>query len=538
MSPEAYALSHPRQAGARLAGVYTRVLIWYLFGVMTLWLLGVESIYEHPTPFYAAPVSAFSILLIPASMALLAALFYCAVSTRAGGRIDTRGALVCAALALLTIVAFYQQLSLQSQSVAAVLTQYLALMRWHFLVFLIFCGGFVAFFWTLQQLDWLERVPSTRETAWTLAGMVLFAAVFACAIAMLRGGPQGIAQAYERASYEYAGDIGAGGSIRGLFARYVEIQPHLSMHAKVHPPGPIALLWLLSYVAGRGAMGLSLATVAVAALSVVPLYFWARELAGRRAALTCCALYTVAPAVVLFTATSADMLFMPFTLTTLYLFTRALRGPSIRHAAAAGVGFGLMSILKFSLLGFGAGFAFAGLYLLLWLRAFRPVFQTAAVMGATFLLFHLLLWWWSGFDMVGTFLASKAQFDVDQHHLDQLAPRFPAWSWKLLNPMAWFFFAGIPVSVLFIWRVARPDAARRGLWLVILLTLAALDLLYLARGEGERSAVYVAPLLVVPAGHALHALSVRTKDPGPLAVTLGFLAAQCWLIESYFYTYW
>lgn len=538
MSPEAYAQSNPGQPGACLAGVYTRALLWYLLGMMVLWLLGVEGIYEHPTPFYAAPAPAFGTLLIPLSMALLGALFYWAVSSTSGERAKPRAALACVILTLLATFAFYQQVSTQNQSVTAVLARYVADMRWHFLVFLVFCAGFAALFRSVQRLEWFQREPGARETAWMVAGMVLFAALFACAVAMLRGGPGGIAQAYERTSYEYIGDIGAGGTIRGLFARYLEIQPHLSMHAKVHPPGPIALLWLMSYVAGRGALGLSLATVAVGALAVVPLYLWARELTGRRVALTCCALYTVVPSVVLFTAASADILFMPFTLTTLYLFTRAIRAPSVRHAAAAGLGFGLMSILKFSLLAFGAGFAFAGLYLLLWRRACRPVFQTAVVMGASFLLFHAALWWWSGFDMVGTFLASKAQFDLDQHHLDLLAPRFPAWSWKLLNPLAWFFFAGIPVSVLFLWRVARPDAARRGLWMVLLLTLIALNFLYLARGEGERSALYIIPLLALPAAHALHTLGERTGNAGPLAATLGFLAAQCWFVESYFYTYW
>ncbi|MBI2434612.1 MAG: hypothetical protein HYV26_17285, partial [Candidatus Hydrogenedentes bacterium] len=59
MSIESFAQSEQVHLGRRLAGLYTRTMIWYLGGVLLLWLLGLEGIYGHPTPFYAAYAPAF-----------------------------------------------------------------------------------------------------------------------------------------------------------------------------------------------------------------------------------------------------------------------------------------------------------------------------------------------------------------------------------------------------------------------------------------------------------------------------------------------
>jgi 4-amino-4-deoxy-L-arabinose transferase-like glycosyltransferase len=311
------------------------------------------------------------------------------------------------------------------------------------------------------------------------------------------------------------------------------------MHAKVHPPGPIAVLWLFAILLGNGALALSLATMAFATLSVPFLYLWARRITGRRVALTACLLLGFIPSIVLFTATSADALFLPFTLATLWLFHKALdRSKAVQWAAAAGLGYGLMSIMKFTLLGFGAYFAIVALWRMSKGLGVLPVARVAVVMLAAFLAFHGLLYWWSGFDYVGAFMAAKAQFALDQHHLDLMEPRYPGWAFKVLNPLAWFYFAGIPVSLMAIGRVVRRTAPQQTFFYALALVLLALDLLYLARGEGERSALYVFPLVALPAAHRLDELAGEVRSQGLVAATLAFLAFQCWFTETLFYTYW
>jgi hypothetical protein len=166
------------------------------------------------------------------------------------------------------------------------------------------------------------------------------------------------------------------------------------------------------------------------------------------------------------------------------------------------------------------------------------VFKVAVVMAIAVLIFHGALYLWTGFDMLKTFQVSKHQFELDQHHLDQTTPRLPAWTYRIWNPLTWFYFAGIPVSRLFLVGLskARGEARARG-W-IFFLTIFALNILYLARGEGERSALYLFPFLVLPAAHLLNTLGERTQSLRPLMTTLLFLAFRCWLTEAYFYTYW
>lgn len=540
-SVETYAREEGEVLGWRLPGLYARTLIWFFLGMALLWVVGVESIYDHPTPFYALFSPAFSSALVPGAMLLL---FFAAWWVASGlwvhrplWRHLLTAVVVAAGLAGLGGVLSREAADAGEPVLVAAAAALLDL-RWHLLAFGVFLGFFCAALWVMRRVPWFEGELPPRATRYFLGGLVLFAFCFPCVVAMLRGGPAGIWQAYAREAYEYYGDIGVTSSIRQLFARYSEIHSYLSLHARAAPPGPIAVLWLLSYVAGRTPLGLSLATVAVASLAVLPLYGWARELLGKRAALTAAMLYTVVPSIVLFSATSAEALFTPVTLTTLFLFERAIRRNSARYAVAAGLGYGAMSLLKFTLIGVGVYFGLVGLWMLRRPETRRNVIQTAALMAVAALGVHLAVYLWSGFDVVAVFFDAKRHFDIDQYKLDQITPRFPGWAFIFIDPFTWFYYAGIPVSVLFLWRVVRPSTELRAPFTIMLLTLAALDVMFLSRGEGERSALYVFPFLVLPAAHAVDRLGAAAGRLTPFAATAAFLAFQCWLTETYFYTYW
>ncbi len=470
---------HINESGAPsasgLVGIYARWMLWYLLAVAVVWALGFEGIYYHPTPFYGLPRPRFDLGTLP----------------------------------------------------------------WHLLAVGVFLAGFILWFWRLRGMNWFAGEWRPKQVRLFLVGLLVFGILFPAALATVREGPAGIAAPYERHTGEYIGDIGKGLSIKGLFRDYIKMHPHLSMHSKVHPPGPVALLWLFSMVTfSQNAFPLAIATIVFGATAVVPLYFWTKDMAGSRVALTACSLYVVMPTIVLFTATSADILFMPFTVTTLFLFWRALERKSIPYALAAGFTYALMSLLSFSLIGIGAFFGFAGLWRLGQTGKRLAVLQTAALMITAFLLTHLAVRWWSGFDVIACFHLCKEQFETDQAHLDLITPRFPWWAWKVLNPLCWLYFAGIPVSVLFFRRLLKPDADTRALFLVFALTLVVLDMLYLARGEGERSAMYIMPFMVVPAAHMIDRIGLEIRGIAPMAATVCFMAAQCWFTETMLYTYW
>jgi len=468
--------SHPNhRLGCRLTGIYVRTTLWYLFAVALLWIIGIESIYKSPTPFYA--------LLRPLPSTLQPTVY--------------------GLLPLFVFLGFFGMLML-----------------------------------VVRRLSWFEEEPSRKTAAGLVIGMMVFLFLFSGAVAMIRTGPIGIYQAYTRHAYEYVGDIGKTNSIYTLFRDYLELFPYLSMHTRAHPPLPVAILWATSYVVGQGALGLSLATMAMGSLAIIPLYLWAADLAGRRVALTCCMLYSLMPSIVLFTATSADIIFTPVSITMLFLFWRALHRRSVPYAIAAGICYALASLLSFLLLTLGAFFAFVGLWRFAEKRWRFAVIQTAAVMLISFLAVHLAVRWWTGFDIIALFKICWNELVLYRIGLDLMAPRFPSWAFKLINPACWFFYAGIPISLLFLWRVAHPETNTKPLFLTFVLTVLVLTLLYRGDGEGERSAMYILPFIALPAAHQLDQLGQAANTNTPLAVTLIFLALQCCLIEYGLYTFW
>lgn len=457
-----------------LLGSYTRVALAYLMLVYAMWVVGIEGLYQHPSPFYALVRPAFR--------------YYDALWT-------IQAAVVLSVIVGLTLV---------------------GLRRFNVL------------------RDDLPRTTEMKIVLW----YCLVAFLVAGSVAMIRGGFDGITDAYSRQTYEYVGDIGRTGTIRALFTRYEEIHPFLSMHAKVHPPGPIAILWMMSKFIGVDALPLSIATMLFGATSVIPFHLWVRDMLGARVAVQTTLLYCFMPTIVIFTATSADITFMPFTLWTLFFFTRSIQRGSLRYALAGGVTYALCSLISFSLISIGAFFGLVGLWKLRESKTRTHVFVTAIGMLATLVITHYLVYLWSGFNVFRVFELAKTQFDTDQAHLDIIDPRYPSWAFRLLNPMCWFYFAGLPLSYLCARRMFRERDEHRALFIVIGITLVVLDILYLARGEGERSAMYVMPFVCIPAGYSIAELTRRTDSLQPLGVTLAFLAAQCWATEIILYTYW
>lgn len=460
----------------KLTGQYIGVGAAYLLVVVLMWLGGIEAITDHLTPFYA--------LVHP------------------------------------TI--------LQGEHVL-----------WHLQSLVVLS---LAVWFSLKMLNTYslleESVPEAKTQRRFIVCCFVLAVVVPISVAMMRGGLDGITMAYSRYRYEYISDIGKGGTIQGLFTQFEQIQAYLSMHAKVHPPGPIVILWIISYGVGQSPLMLSLGTIVFGATSVVPFYYWMRDMFNVRVAAHATLLYVFVPTVVIFTATSADILFMPFTITTLWLFWRSITRGSLRYALGAGIVYGLCTLLSFSLISLGAFFGLVGLWKLRESETRLHVIVTASGMVMGLLGLHFAVYFWSDFNVLHVFEMCKAQFDLDQIHLDLETPRYASWIFKFINPLCWFYFVGIPVSVLALKQVFARSGEHRAMFIIIALTLMALNLLYLARGEGERSAMYIIPFVVIPAGYYLSQVTQRTASTQALGITLALLALQCWLTEAVLYTYW
>ncbi|MCH7909207.1 MAG: glycosyltransferase family 39 protein, partial [Candidatus Hydrogenedentes bacterium] len=460
----------------RLVMTYFGVSFVYISIVGALHIAGVEAITGHLTPFYASGSLAFS-SFFPAGVVLSAALFIVIRVLVRGGSVSIaqRYAFTFAFMALLGFTLLSLMAEAPENSLFDVFKGHWRLLGWNLTALGLFLVALYFLTWELRRAQTPDAELS-RSPRRVLAGLVLFAVLFPIAIAASRSGLHGISQAYEgNFAAEYISDIGKRSTIRGLFTDYLEMHPYLSMHARVHPPGPIVILWVLSFGVGQGPLALSIATIVFGALAIVPLYYWTRDMLDARAALTACILYTLVPTIVLFSATSADITFMPFTLTTLFLFWRAITRNSIRYAVAAGAIYAVLSLISFSLISLGAFFGFVGLWKLTDPASRSAVFKTAGTMIVSALAVHGAVRWWSGFDIIACFNVCRDQFNTDQLLLDEFVPRFPSWSWRFLNPACWFLFAGIPVSVLFIKRLLAPERDTKALFAIFGLTLLVLD---------------------------------------------------------------
>ena len=526
---------------SRMLGEFTFWTALFLAGVGILHALKLQAIAGHATPFYAylrplnnawtAWIALAPILVLP--MLLMRRVLRGQWQMGKGWT----AALVLSLLAPLVFVVevYYAGTGGDEPSLKRAAVIALSVMLRDAIPLLIAEAALFIALLGFRRLRVSDAKPSPLSLGLALAGAMVFLFLFSGAVAELRGGLHGIDKAYLRLDQEYVSDIGKGGSLRGFIGQFTELHPGLSHHGRVHPPGPTVLLWLLSFAVGFDALSLSLATMTCATLIFVPCYLWAREIGGPRMGLVACALFAVSPGIVAFTATSVDLLFMPFTLMTLCLFEHAVRKQSRAAAFGAGVFYALASFCSFNILCIGAYFGLMGLNELRDPERRRPIVLTALLMLTGFLSVFGMLYLWSGFNMFECFLVGWREQRFD---LSTQTDRWPAPYWRILHPLSVLYYAGIPVAVLFFRRLFKSDALQHETFVCMALTLLFLNLIVPARGEMERTGLYMYPLLIAPAAHLLTVRWQESKSDAVLASVLGFLAFQAWLTEYLFAGYW
>jgi len=386
-------------------------------------------------------------------------------------------------------------------------------------------------------MDWhIRGSERSGRTASVLATLAVVMIAFSLSVAMLRGGYQAISSPYERTTMEPVGDIGKIRTPGQFLADFNRLHPDLSLHGKVYPPGPTLVLWFIAQVVGDAPLHLALATVIIGSLGVVPTFFWGRQIGGPRVGMLAASFYTLIPSFVIYGATSFNILQIPVLLLTLWLFSLSLdRSGPATIALSAGVCYAILSLLSFNLLVIGLWFALEGLRRITASGQWRSVFWTAVWMVTAFLLIHVLIRMAFGFDYITAFQSAKASFESDQTHLPL---RHGFWAFRLWNPLTLLIYAGIPTSVLAFLALGRWNSSWQSLPAVMLATFLGIMMMYLARGEGERSAMHALVFLMIPAALMFNEISERSSISGTAAVTVGCLAAQSWLIESLLNTYW
>jgi len=394
----------------------------------------------------------------------------------------------------------------------------------------------------LAALSKLDRINTS--TLLTLAFFVVASLLFSLTIASMNTGFAEVGAPFERYGLDYYGDVPLVRSPGQFLRDFAELRPHMSMHAKTHPPGPILLLWALSFLSGGEVLRVATLVVALASLTIVPLYLFARDLAGREAATVAAALYVVTPTIILYNATSMNGVYALFAVTTVWLFFRAMDRRTEVYAPLAGLAFALTVFMSYDMAILGIFFAVIFFFGVFDPSRRRKTMLATVLMLATFVAFYGVLLLTTGFNFVSSLREAVVQVHTDLHQMKLYTPRASYWIWRFGNPFEVLFFAGIPVAVLFVAEWAnrvrtRASRSRTDKYLIAaLVMLVVFNFAYLGKSENARVSSFYFPFIIVPASLYLLRVIRETTLRTALYVTVILLFVQTWWMETLLYMYW
>jgi hypothetical protein len=229
---------------------------------------------------------------------------------------------------------------------------------------------------------------------------------------------------------------------------YVHKMEQLPLHASTHPPLPVLFLWGLAWL-GLSKTQCALTVAAFGSLTLIPLYKLARRLYGDEAARLASIVYVFVPSVVLYSATSLDVVFMFFcTLSLLYLIK------SIQDSRNSDCIW--WAVLFTICLGFTFGsflfLGFSGLLILIQQFKFAPIdhlWRKLVVMGAGLLGLHVLLWIFLDYNILQVLVAAyRLNWAFPATHRSYLY-------WLVGNLAEYGIFLGLPLLAVISLYVGR-----------------------------------------------------------------------------------
>jgi methylthioxylose transferase len=368
----------------------------------------------------------------------------------------------------------------------------------------------------------LARLPVPRPAR--LAAGVGGVWLLALAVAGLAGGPAAWREPLA-AEGEYPAAVGGIGSVVAFLDTFDARVASLPDFAAQHPPFA-TLFYLLADRLWPGLTGAAVLTVLAGGLGLLVVAgLAADELgeAGERWAVACWAL---APAVVLYVATSADAMWAPVLAGGLLAAHRGLVRRSWGWTAAGGVLLWLASMLTFAavlVLPFLAVRALAR-----WREERAWVLRWAAGTTALVLALAALLAATTGYDVLATVAAINRFWSVAPGTSRAYLP------WTYGNLVAFAAILGAPLAAGLV--AGTWEALRRRAWgsfeVATLACLLAGALWGHTKGEVERMWQFLVPLAVVVAVRRLRAWRA------PLPVVAALLVAQTLLVQVLFFTRW
>jgi hypothetical protein len=294
----------------------------------------------------------------------------------------------------------------------------------------------------------------------------------------------------------------------------------LATHSTTHPPGAPLFAWVLSRLTGGSLLAVAVLYVLIGAVGVLPTYAIARELSGERTAKVAAMLFACSPGLLIYSATSEDIVFMTATAAAAAALVRAPR--SDRWALATGALTALAMCVTWGALSLGIVGVGAGLIALRTQPA-RAVIRRGLLAVASLVVSLLAIRLLTGIDLLADFgptrVRQEAYLTYDRSY----------GYWLLGNLAAFLIAVGIAHTALLVgvtrdaWRERRP-----GMETVIWVTLLLLSVGGEFKGETDHNWLFLLPLVV--------AVSADATDRVRGIAATGF--AQAIGTEILFYTAW
>ena len=348
---------------------------------------------------------------------------------------------------------------------------------------------------------------------------------------------------YTRTRYEYYGDVPKVDQIGLLsFIRdYAkpELFSTLSGHAQTHPPGGVLLLWIISKLFGYNLLVASLGSIAFTSLTVIPIYLLAKELYGEPIGRSALALFLITPNFVMFTGTSMDGPFSLFPILSLYLFYRGIFSGKARfYGFLTGISLGCGMLMTYSTVLIGLFFNVVMLLTLIVDRSrFRGTLTLLLIAGVTFITFYLLMFLFTGFNLIETLQASIKKDRAALGTGYETIGRY--FHLSVGNLFAFFIGIGIPMTTVWLRQVVLTIQDRRhgrpiDIYIVgYLISLLVIAFSTLFTMEVERVWIFMAPFIVIPVAQYL-----SQRGIADFYWVAGLSCLQLVLFEVTLYTYW
>ena len=326
------------------------------------------------------------------------------------------------------------------------------------------------------------------------------------ALAAARSGPHGWLGSLGSpadADNDYLGALPALSFGWGTFLdRFAEVAPSLPTHPSAHPPG---LLLLIDTLGITSTTGLAVFEILVGALSLPLAYLLARGFLDEPAARAATLLFAFSPAILIWSVTSSDALWLTFGLAAACAL--AARPEPARIVGAALLA--LASFFSYSLLAVGAWAALVALRR----DGLASAAQLAAWCALALVVLYGGLWALTGFDLFGSLHSADLVYRIGPYYARPYA------YWLLGSPVAWFIVLGLPIT----WYAARAAGAGQSAALALAGVVLVAAVGGYTKAETERIWMFLVPFACVGAASVMPARR--------LGLVLALLASEAWVIE-------